>query len=253
MGNNKGGNKFASNIVDSLLGKKDQDPKRDDSAENIGGAKLVGARNIFSTPGHLPTTEAALAQSENLRVAQQRILELEEEIDRLRRENEQLIAAGQTLNRRMEELAAKNENVTKHLNEERESYEDEKRLLNETLQAKDRESSRLTGKVEELELRLATDLKKIRVRERELENRLEIMKMEGAAVISNKDEIILELKRRIDQLTLEADQHRHRENSMSGRIDQDQEKTRRAVKAMRLALSMLEEEENSATPLKKVK
>ncbi len=235
-------------IVDALLGKDQQKP--DSNLPEFEGKSP--SRNPFSA-GHLPTTEAALAQSENLRVAQQRILELEEEIDRLRRENEQLIAAGRTLNQRVEDLTTKFEKASRQASEQEENFSEEKRLLMESIQAKDREMGRLSGKVEELEMRLATDLKKIRVRERELENRLEIMKMEGAAVIRNKDEIILDLKRRIDQMNLDVEQHRTREGAMNDRIEKDGEKIRRVVKAMRLALSLLEDEDQNATPLKKVK
>lgn len=250
MAENKNSGKFAMGIVDALLGKDQQ--KSSDALPDF-KTGLNPARNPFPT-GQLPTTEAALAQSENLRVAQTRILELEEEIDRLRRENEQLIAAGRTLNQRVEELTTRSEKATRQVSDLQENYSDEKRLLEESIQAKDREMGRLVNKVDELEMRLATDLKKIRVRERELENRLEIMKMEGSAVIRNKDEIIMDLKRRIDQMNLDVEQHRSREGGLNERIEKEGEKIRRVVKAMRLALSLLEEEDSAtATPLKKVK
>lgn len=243
MNNNKNGGKFAMGIVDALLGK---DQQKADDPNNLPEFNATRASAKSSI-------ETALSQTENLRIAQQRILELEDEIERLRRENEQLIAAGRSLNQRVEELTSKAEKVTGQLEEEKDNFEDEKQVLSDSMQAKDREIGRLNGKVQELELRLATDMKKIRVRERELENRLEIMKMEGVAVIRNKDEIILDLKRRIDQLTLEAEHHRSREASMMERIDKDQEKTRRAVKAIRLASSLLEEEDAQSAQLKKAK
>lgn len=236
-------------IVDALLGKDQQ--KGDLPLSDY--KRLDTPKGIFSTPGHLPTTEAALAQSENLRVAQQRILELEEEIERLRRENEKLIAAGQSLNRRIEEISSKLESATRSLEEEQDQHGDEKLALSESVKAKDRELVRVSGKVEELESRLSTDLKKIRVRERELENRLEIMKMESAAVMRNKDEIILDLKRRLDQMNIDIENQRSRESSSSSKLEKEQEKTRRAVKAMRLALSLLEDEDLSTASIKKAR
>lgn len=249
MSEQKGGGKFAMGIVDALLG-KDQREAADQSSDY---KRLDTPKGIFSTSGHLPTTEAALAQSENLRVAQQRILELEEEIERLRRENEKLMAAGQTLNRRIDELSSKFESTSRALEEERDSHGDEKQSLVESNNAKDRELGRMKGKIEELEIRLSTDLKKIRVRERELENRLEIMKMEGFAVIRNKDEIILDLKRRLDQMNIDIENQRNRESSSASKLEKEQEKTRRAVKAMRLALSLLEDEDQTPAALKKAK
>ena len=55
---------------------------------------------------HMPSNsaEAALMQSENLKIAQQRILELENEVDKLRVENEELASAGDTLRRKTDDL-----------------------------------------------------------------------------------------------------------------------------------------------------
>ena len=195
-------------------------------------------------------TEASLAQSENLRVAQERILELEEEVERLRRENEQLLAAGETLKRRADELVSRSEKSEADLNEFSLLQREERRLMQENLSTKNREISGLKQKIEELEMRLESDLKKIRVRERELENRLELTKMEEAALVRNKDDIILDLKRRIDQLSLETENYRNRSLDLHKKIDTDQEKLRRTVRALRLALSMLEDGDGGE-PLKK--
>ena len=97
-------------------------------------------------------------------------------------------------------------------------------------------------RVEELELRLSTNIQKIRVRERELENRLELVKMEGAALIRTKDEMILEAKRTIDQLNLELNNYRGKNQELNRQSNDKQETLRRTVKALRLALSMLEGE-----------
>src|SRR4029077_10296116 len=92
-------------------------------------------------------------------------------------------------------------------------------------------------------LRISTNIQKIRVRERELENRLELVKMESAAVIRNKDEMILEHKRNIDQLNLELNNYRTKNQELNRLGNDKQEQLRRTVKALRLALSMLEGEE----------
>jgi predicted nucleic acid-binding Zn-ribbon protein len=105
-----------------------------------------------------------------------------------------------------------------------------------------------------LELRISTNIQKIRVRERELENRLELVKMESAALIRSKDEMILELKRNIDQLNLELTNYRNKNQELNRLTTDKQEMLRRTVKALRLALSMLEgEEDTQKAPLRKVK
>ncbi|NJL25113.1 MAG: hypothetical protein HC902_08015 [Calothrix sp. SM1_5_4] len=108
--------------------------------------------------------------------------------------------------------------------------------------------SSFAAKNEELELRISTNIQKIRVRERELENRLELMKMENAALIRSKDELILELKRQIDQLNLELNNYRAKNQELNRLTTDKQEMLRRTVKALRLALSMLEGEEESPKP-----
>ena len=99
-------------------------------------------------------------------------------------------------------------------------------------------------KSEELELRISTNIQKIRVRERELENRLELVKMESAALIRSKDEMILEHKRTIDQLNMELNNYRAKNQELNRLTTDKQEMLRRTVKALRLALSMLEGEED---------
>jgi chromosome segregation ATPase len=185
-------------------------------------------------------SEAALVQSENLRVAQERMFELEHEIDRLRRENEQLAAAGETLRKRADELLADNEFKSKKIGDIKERLDSEKEILEASLKAKDREAKELRMKVEEFEMRLSSNLQKIRVRERELENRLELVKMESSAIVRSKDELILELKRQTDQLSSELDNYRNKGQDLNRQISEKQETLRRTVKALRLALTMLE-------------
>lgn len=210
---------------------------------------------LRSGVGQGSVTEAALAQSESLRIAQSRLLELEQEIERLRLQNEELAAAGETLRRRSDELLAQNQNRESDYQNALETFEQEKHLLTAAKEAVQRDMESLRRKNEELELRVTTNIQKIRVRERELENRLELIKMESAAIIRSKDEMVLELKRNIDQLNLELNNYRNKNQELNRQTTDKQEMLRRTVKALRLALSMLEGEEDQAgaRPQKKAK
>lgn len=199
------------------------------------------------------SASAAMAQSENLRIAQARILDLESEIERIRQENEQLAAAGETLRKRADEHAAKFESVIAKADRDRENHIQEKELLSQNLEARGKEVESLQLKIDELEMRLSTNIQKIRVRERELENRLELVKMESQAVVRSKDEIILDLKRQLDQLNLELDNYRSKGHDLNKQLSDKQEMLRRTVKALRIALSMLEGDEEIVKPLKKAK
>jgi hypothetical protein len=217
----------------------------------------VGRFGAFRSTGPANSTEAALAQSESLRIAQNRLLEFEQEIERLRQQNEELAAAGETLRRRTDELLAQNNKRESDYQNAISTFGQEKQILTESKEALQRDLELARRKAEELELRISTNIQKIRVRERELENRLELMKMESAALLRSKDETILELKRNIDQLNLELNNYRTKNQELNRQTTDKQEMLRRTVKALRLALSMLEGEEEvrpaAAGPQRKAK
>jgi len=203
----------------------------------------VGRYGGFRTAGAPTPTEAALAHSENLRLAQNRLIELEREIERLRTQNEQLGAAGETLRRRTDELLALNSKLESDRQAEQGLFDQEKAILGKSKEATAKELELARQKIDEMELRLNTNIQKVRVRERELENRLELLKMESAALVRSKDEMILELKRQMDQLNLELSNYRVKNQELVRVGNDKQEMLRRTVKALRLALSMLEGEE----------
>jgi len=130
------------------------------------------------------------------------------------------------------------------LNQEKEILRNSKELLR-------KEVEELKQKNSELELRISTNIQRVRVRERELENRLELMKVETKALIRSKDEMILDLKRQMDQLNLELNNYRVKSQDLNKQIAERQETLRRTVKALRLALSMMEGDDTA--PLKKAK
>jgi DNA repair exonuclease SbcCD ATPase subunit len=204
----------------------------------------VGRFAILRTGAPTPT-DASLAQAENLRIAQGRILELEGELERLRQSNEHLASAGELLRKKADENMAQVEAFSAKFSNLETSHEEERALLQKTLQTKDNDLSALKNKVEEMEMRLTTNIQKVRVRERELENRLELVKMESQALLRSKDEMILDHKRQIDQLNMELDNYRTKGQDLNKQIQEKQELLRRTVKALRLALSMLEGDDSS--------
>ncbi|MGE3387116.1 MAG: hypothetical protein AB7K41_10340 [Bdellovibrionales bacterium] len=208
--------------------------------------QVVGRYAPLRAGGFSSATEASLATSENLRIAQNRILELEQELGRLRTSNEQLAAAGETLRRRADELFVQTSTLQERLTRTMETKEQEVEILRHAQLQKDKDVGAMRLKIEELEMRLSTNIQKIRVRERELENRLELIKMESSALVRNKDEIILDLKRQLDQINLELENYRNKGHELNKQINDKQEMLRRTVKALRIALSMLEGDDESA-------
>lgn len=213
----------------------------------------VGRPATFRSSGGNSATEAALAQSESLRIAQQRIFELEQEIDRLRVKNEELVAAAETLRRVGDESMAESHKLRSAVEELKGEAAQEKSLLIEAKEQIRKELDLLKTKNEELERRVSNNIQKIRVRERELENRLELVKMEGAALVRSKDELLLDLKRQVDQLNVELTNYRNKNQELIRSSNEKQEILRRTVKTLRLALSMLEGEDSVVDMQKKAK
>lgn len=193
------------------------------------------------------SAEAALRQSENLRVAQKRISDLESELERVRRENENLRSAGETLRRRMDELQSNAENAELNTQEAKKIADEERKVLRGQISSRDREISELKSRIDDAEGRLESNFRKIRVRERDLEHRIEIIKAESQSIAASKDRMILELKRQIDQISSELNHAKAQVQETFGQFKERQETARRAVRALRIALTVLEGEEDSGS------
>jgi CheY-like chemotaxis protein len=93
---------------------------------------------------------------------------------------------------------------------------------------------------ERLKDRVRADIRKIRVREKELENRLELMKRDAESLIAARENRIVELKRKLDTIEFNLDllqDKYNRERETSGQL---RERLRRAAQAVRAAGGMLD-------------
>lgn len=222
--------------------------------ENLEGKVKVSVGKPGRTSGFSSWgggVDGNLNQAENLRMAQEKILELENENERLRRQNEELIAASEILKERSDLMTSQ---LTEYKNDRdglEESFKNEMTLLKNHVARKDAELRRAQIKVEELESRLKFDLKKIRVRERELENRLELVRAEKNAISKNKDEQILDLRRKMDLVQMEVDSYRQKCIELNKQIENSQDSFKRTTRALRLAMANLELQEENKGQLKK--
>lgn len=198
------------------------------------------------------SSESNLVQAENLRIAQDKILNLEKENERLRFQNEELIAASEIVKERADLLTSQLHEYKSDRDSLEQSFKNETGVLKNQLMRKDAETVKATMKVEELETRMKFDLKKIRVRERELENRLELIRAEKNALVKSKDEQILDMRRKLDQVQLEVESYRQKCVELNKVIDTNQESFKRTTRALRLAMANLEIQEENKPPLKKV-
>jgi hypothetical protein len=98
-----------------------------------------------------------------------------------------------------------------------------------------------SSEIERLKERVRSDIRKIRVRERELENKLEITKKDSEAILTSRENKIIELKRKLDLLEFNMDllQDRYaREKDSSTKL---REKLSKAAQVVRVAEGLLDE------------
>ncbi|MCJ8277808.1 MAG: hypothetical protein HRT44_01340 [Bdellovibrionales bacterium] len=224
------------------LDKKNNDEKEDPPGTKISygmPSKQSGAdRNMASV-------ESTLKQSEHLRIAQNKINSLEEELEKLRRENEELASAGETFKRINEEYYASIESLKMKVGDQKQTYGQELELLRKIGQSKDKQIVELKQQIDDLNSRIDNNFRRVRKREKDLEHRLEIAKIEEAAVVKSKDQLILDLKRRIDEISSESDNFRKKSQENYKELQKKQQVVRGVIRALRIALTKLEGDDES--------
>lgn len=181
-----------------------------------------------------------LKQSEHLRLAQEKINELENELEELRRDNDEIMSVADTFKALSEEYYEHMEKLKSDLVDSRETSQQENRILKETLQEKDKQLYELKQTNSDLKSKVEANFKQIRKRERDLEYRLELVKAEEATLLKTKDKTILELRRRIDKLDQEMEAYRDKNKEHYEKLQHQQQTVRAVVRALRIALTRLE-------------
>jgi chromosome segregation ATPase len=95
---------------------------------------------------------------------------------------------------------------------------------------------------ERLKDRVRSDIRKIRVREKELENKLEIIKKDSEALIGSRENKIIELKRKLDLLEFNLDLLQDRYSREKDTSAQLRERLAKAAQVVRLAGGLLDSE-----------
>ncbi len=190
-----------------------------------------------------PSEEPAggmLNHMEHLRLAQEKINDLEDEVEELRRENDEIMSVADTFKALSEEYYEQMERLKSGLVDSRETATQENRILKDTLQDKDKQIHELKQTNSDLKSKVEANFKQIRKRERDLEYRLELVKAEEATLLKTKDKTIIELRRKIDKLDQEMEVYREKNKEHYEKLQQQQQTVRAVVRALRIALTRLE-------------
>ncbi len=182
----------------------------------------------------------ALTLSNHLKIAENKIKELEYDNESLRLDNEKLVVAGEALQTAVDKFSNENKMLKSNHKEERVSWEDQKSDLENTLEDQSVEIKSLKMKINALEKHLSRDVKKIRVKERELENRLELKQNEMESVIHEKDQTLLKFKQELDFLREKVEKDRKSHHQWMEQRVQDRDRVCSAIQSLQKSLKLLE-------------
>lgn len=96
---------------------------------------------------------------------------------------------------------------------------------------------------EELKAKIRHDIRKIRLRETELSNRIELIRQDRDTLISAKDQKILKLKKQIEELEFQKQRVDEKVITLAKESKENAQKAERVIKALRLSTSLLESDE----------
>ncbi len=146
--------------------------------------------------------------------------------------NEQLIKTDQV------HLREKHENEIAILKNDFEQQQQQNGFFQEQLQDLNRQKNIWKEKISD-------DLKKIKIKEKELENRYELLKKDTETLLDSKDQQILELKKKSDAFELELESLEERLRSEYAILNSINSKKRRLIETLKLAISLLEQLDSS--------
>ncbi len=207
---------------------------------------LPAKQQVPRTPdSDFAASDGHLKQSEHMRIAQRKINDLEDEVAKLRRENEDLASAGETFKKLNDEYFGEIEGLKSKLHDNKQTSNQEIKLLKQITVNKDKQINELKQQIEDYKSRIDNNFQRVRKREKDLEHRLEIAKIEEAAVVKSKDQLILDLKRRIDEVSNESDNFRKKSQENYRELQKKEQVVRGVIRALRIALTKLEGDDDS--------
>lgn len=144
--------------------------------------------------------------------------------------------------------------IRRKLNEEISELKDTLKVHEEKKLILDEKNRILASEIEKVSQRNKLDVKKVQIRERELEQKLELLKADTETQIKHRDLKILELKRKIDSMEFDMESISDKEQkSVESRFELE-DKLDKAIKTLRNAITLLEDDpENRASVVNNLK
>lgn len=220
---------------------KSRKKKSKTSVEKLSSVKGLGGKASKEFSNH----PFVLTLSNNLKIAERKIKELEKDNLQFRMDSQKLAVSGEALQDNLNQLSSEYQTVKSNYEDDKVSWMDQKKLLEQALSAKSLEIKKLKVKNLTLEKHLERDIRRIRVKERELENKLELKKNEIESIIREKDKSLLSLKMELDSLKEKKYNQMEELRKLEEQMEDKKEKSHRAVRALQMSLHLLTDESSS--------
>ena len=209
------------------------------------GRDLKEISNAYS--GEMERMQATLS---NLRTDREELLTKIQ-----KHEEDKLMQSRQSLSLRAEldEKKIELSIIRKKLNDEITDLKDRMKLHDEKRLILEEKNKLLAIELDKSAQRNKIDVKKIQMRERELEQKLELLKADSETQIRHRDLKILELKRKLDSMEFDMESISVQEKrSVESRFELE-DKLDKAIKTLRNAISVLEDESEKSNALEALK
>lgn len=181
-----------------------------------------------------------------LSYAQEELGKSEETIKRLSLQGEDLFHQIDSLKKKIEGQAQELEHANRNREGELEQLRLEVKSKIDRIKFLEERLEDSADQYEKLKDRVRLDIRKIRVREKELESKLEILKKDSETLIAARENKILELKRKIDLLEFNYDTLQDKNEAEKQNVHAHEEKLERIQKVLKLAMGIIEAEGDQA-------
>jgi hypothetical protein len=243
---------------------------------NFGAEEQAVESELIAPPIPTPPRKKQVVESPKEHLAEhsafvehhnEELLRYGETIKNMRDEREELLAALQKTEEKYEALKRENIGLKSELDEKKielsiikkrhDKQMDEVKyqldLSNDRKELLEEKNKQVMKENEQLSRQMKIDLTKVRAKERDLENKLEMLKADADLQIRNRDQKILELKRKIDTLQFDVESMQMQEKRTVSSNYQLEEKMEKVIRTLRRAIGELEEDGSSIRALEEIK
>lgn len=208
----------------------------------------IPSATVATAPENDFTTLRQVDESELTRM-QSIIKQLREErekfigkIDGLNTENQILGQENLTLKSELEETRCELEIIRKRRVEEMDEAKFQLRLSEDKAAVNEEKAKNLEKEFEKLQIRFREEVNKVRQREKELENQLELVSLDSENQVNARDNVILTLKRKIDSLEFNMENAEIKGNQSREDKVRLEEKLSKIMRTLRGSIKLLEDD-----------